>query len=157
MWLYVSGVFFLILALYLNEVVPKEYGISKSPLFFLRKKEKVDIDQDQHIDDTFNVNFSEDEDPAVKDERSYVENIQNLSAYPLVVKDMKKIYPSKAGAKPKIAVNNLSLRIQEGELFGLLGPNGAGKTTLISMLTGLYTPTRGNAWVEGYDIIKQLD
>jgi ABC-type multidrug transport system ATPase subunit len=37
-------------------------------------------------------------------------------------------------------------------MFGMLGPNGAGKTTLISMLTGLYSPSAGNAWVAGYDI-----
>jgi ABC-type multidrug transport system ATPase subunit len=37
-------------------------------------------------------------------------------------------------------------------MFGLLGPNGAGKTTLISILTGLYPPTLGNAWIAGYDI-----
>ena len=39
----------------------------------------------------------------------------------------------------------------------MLGPNGAGKTTLISMLTGLYSPTQGNAWVSGYDIRNQLE
>ena len=42
-------------------------------------------------------------------------------------------------------------------MFGLLGPNGAGKTTLISMLTGLYPPTKGNAWVAGFDIKHQLE
>jgi ABC-2 type transport system ATP-binding protein len=41
-------------------------------------------------------------------------------------------------------------------MFGLLGPNGAGKTTLISILTGLYPPTKGNAWVAGFDIRHQL-
>ena len=38
------------------------------------------------------------------------------------------------------------------EIFGLLGPNGAGKTTLISMITGVFDPTRGNAFVGGYSI-----
>ena len=53
-------------------------------------------------------------------------------------------------------------------MFGLLGyfnfkidtnlrPNGAGKTTVISMLTGLYRPTYGNAWIAGYDIKNHLD
>mmetsp|Transcript_26279 Transcript_26279/g.23158 ORF Transcript_26279/g.23158 Transcript_26279/m.23158 type:complete len:217 (+) Transcript_26279:520-1170(+) len=42
-------------------------------------------------------------------------------------------------------------------MFGLLGPNGAGKTSLISMLTGLYPPEAGNAWVAGADIINQIE
>ena len=42
-------------------------------------------------------------------------------------------------------------------MFGLLGPNGAGKTTLISMLTGMYPPTKGNAWVAGFDIRNQME
>jgi len=46
----------------------------------------------------------------------------------------------------------MSLKIKKGEMFGLLGPNGAGKTTLMSMLTGMYPPTRGNAWIAGFDI-----
>jgi len=37
-------------------------------------------------------------------------------------------------------------------MLGLLGPNGAGKTTLISILSGLFPSTRGNAWVAGFDI-----
>jgi len=53
-----------------------------------------------------------------------------------------------------VAVNDVSLEIEEGELFGLLGPNGAGKTTLISMLYTMQQPTGGNAHVCGYDIKK---
>jgi ABC-type multidrug transport system ATPase subunit len=42
-------------------------------------------------------------------------------------------------------------------MFGMLGPNGAGKTTLISMFTGMYRPSSGNAWIAGCDIKSQLD
>jgi ABC-2 type transport system ATP-binding protein len=55
------------------------------------------------------------------------------------------------------AVNNVSLSIEEGEVFGLLGPNGAGKTTFISMLCTLLRPTSGTARVNGFDIVKQQD
>ena len=72
--------------------------------------------------------------------------------FPLIVKDLRKVYPAKGGRKEKIAVKNMTLKIRRGEMFGLLGPNGAGKTTLMSMLTGMYPPTRGNAWVAGFDI-----
>ncbi len=50
------------------------------------------------------------------------------------------------------AVDNISLDIEKGEIFGLLGPNGAGKTTLLSMLAVLMTPTAGSALVNGHDI-----
>lgn len=50
------------------------------------------------------------------------------------------------------AVDNLTISIEEGELFGLLGPNGAGKTTTIKMLTTLLPPTSGHAQVAGFDI-----
>jgi ABC-2 type transport system ATP-binding protein len=51
----------------------------------------------------------------------------------------------------KLAVNALTLAIQEGEVFGFLGPNGAGKTTTILMLLGLTEPTSGRASVCGFD------
>jgi len=53
------------------------------------------------------------------------------------------------------AVNNLSLSVKEGELFGLLGPNGSGKTTTIKILTGQIKPTSGSATVLGIDVIKE--
>ena len=55
------------------------------------------------------------------------------------------------------AVNGLNLEIYEGELFALLGVNGAGKTTTIRMLTGLSTPSGGNASIFGKDIRRNLD
>ena len=52
-----------------------------------------------------------------------------------------------------VAVNNLNLEINDGELFSLLGVNGAGKTTLIKMLATLTKPTNGDAYINGYSII----
>lgn len=51
-----------------------------------------------------------------------------------------------------VAVDRLSLTIEEGEVFGFLGPNGAGKTTTVRMLTALIAPTTGRATVLGYEI-----
>ena len=53
-----------------------------------------------------------------------------------------------------IAVDHLSLTVNEGEIFGFLGPNGAGKTTTILMLMGLSMPTSGTAMVGSYDLVK---
>ena len=55
------------------------------------------------------------------------------------------------------AVDNLSLDIEQGEVFGLLGPNGAGKTTVIHMLATLLKPTSGSATVNNFDIQKEPD
>lgn len=53
------------------------------------------------------------------------------------------------------ALQSVSLDVQAGEVFGLLGPNGAGKTTLIKILTTLLLPTAGDAWVNGYHVLRQ--
>ncbi|TFG50142.1 MAG: ABC transporter ATP-binding protein [Anaerolineales bacterium] len=53
------------------------------------------------------------------------------------------------------AVNQLTLSIQRGEVFGLLGPNGAGKTTTVRMLAALLIPSSGEAWVAGFQVGKE--
>lgn len=55
------------------------------------------------------------------------------------------------------AVDNLSLEIQPGTMFGFLGPNGAGKTTTIRLLLGLLTPTSGSGQVLGFDTRTEAD
>jgi ABC-2 type transport system ATP-binding protein len=55
------------------------------------------------------------------------------------------------------AVDRISFRVRDGEIFGFLGANGAGKTTTIRMLAGLLSPTEGRATVEGFDIATQSD
>ncbi|MCD6103854.1 MAG: ABC transporter ATP-binding protein [Thermotogaceae bacterium] len=52
------------------------------------------------------------------------------------------------------AVDDVSLTIEPGQIFGFLGPNGAGKTTTIKMMVGLLRPTKGSIKVNGYDVIK---
>src|SRR5580700_5635742 len=52
------------------------------------------------------------------------------------------------------AVNDVSFRVEKGEIFGFLGPNGSGKTTVIKMLTGLLPLTSGDATIQGIEVGK---
>jgi len=56
-----------------------------------------------------------------------------------------------------VAVDNLSLEIKRGEIFGLVGPDGAGKTTTIRILAAIMDPTQGSASVAGCDTVKQAE
>jgi len=55
----------------------------------------------------------------------------------------------------KLAVNDVSFTVRDGEIFGFLGPNGAGKTTTLKMIVGLLEPTSGTVMVKGYDVQRQ--
>jgi ABC-2 type transport system ATP-binding protein len=79
----------------------------------------------------------------------------------LSVENVTKIYESKSKIGwfktekiQKLAVKNLSIKIQPGEIIGLLGLNGAGKTTTIKMISTLLEPTSGSITIDGLDTVK---
>ena len=53
-----------------------------------------------------------------------------------------------------VAVDDLNLEINRGEIVALIGPNGAGKTTAFNVITGVYQPTNGVVWFDGKKIIE---
>lgn len=55
------------------------------------------------------------------------------------------------------AVEKLNLSVQKGEIFGLVGPDGAGKTTTMRLLTAILEPTSGEAWVAGFNVVKEAE
>jgi ABC-2 type transport system ATP-binding protein len=55
------------------------------------------------------------------------------------------------------AVDQLNLRVEEGEIFGLVGPDGAGKTTTMRLLTSIMEPTSGEAWVAGHSVVREAE
>jgi ABC-2 type transport system ATP-binding protein len=70
---------------------------------------------------------------------------------------LSKRFPARRRHAGTIAVEDLSLEVNRGEVFGFLGPNGAGKTTTIKVLTGQLRPTSGNARVAGCDVVTDRD
>src|SRR5262245_48434958 len=61
-----------------------------------------------------------------------------------------------AGQGRKVAVQNLNLKVNPGEVFGFLGPNGAGKTTTMNVLLGFVNPTAGDAWLFGVNVREPI-
>jgi len=73
----------------------------------------------------------------------------------VVLKGLRKVFASRAGAPPKVAVRDMYFGIPEGQCFGYLGMNGAGKTTTMKILTGEELCTSGEASLGGFDIKTQ--
>jgi ABC-2 type transport system ATP-binding protein len=70
------------------------------------------------------------------------------------VQNLTKTFTKRKHA-PVQALNDVSFKVEKGQIFGLLGPNGAGKSTTIKILTTLLSPTSGTAHVCGYDVLTQ--
>ena len=172
-YLFFTPFAYYILAFYLDEVLPKEYGVSKSPLFPIysllklfkskpkpekyqyEEESKQQAQEEQEREESIDKLEDEEVEPQdVQAERRRVELHQYDSHTPVVIKNLRKTY---TGSVTKTAVHNLNLIISSGECFGLLGPNGAGKTTIISILTSLFSPSRGSATVGGFDVVYETD
>ncbi|KAF7698247.1 phospholipid-transporting ATPase ABCA3 [Silurus meridionalis] len=97
------------------------------------------------------------EDRDVADERKRVLEcqpvVESMVGSPLILQELTKVYP---GSQSLLAVDRLSLAVGKGECFGLLGFNGAGKTTTFKMLTGDETVTAGDAFIDGYSILREV-
>ncbi|GBN98849.1 ATP-binding cassette sub-family A member 3 [Araneus ventricosus] len=127
---------------YFDAVWPWQPGVPKPFYFFLtssywcgdrpKQQDEIELVQSEN-----NVEFFEAE-PS------------NISRG-IVIKNLSKEFRS--GLTSKLAVNNVSLNIYQGQITALLGHNGAGKTTTINILTGLFTPTSGGASINGLDIL----
>uniref|UniRef100_A0A7N8XHA7 ATP-binding cassette, sub-family A (ABC1), member 3b n=1 Tax=Mastacembelus armatus TaxID=205130 RepID=A0A7N8XHA7_9TELE len=79
--------------------------------------------------------------------------IESMVGSPLILQELSKVYSSGMNL---LAVDRLSLAVGKGECFGLLGFNGAGKTTTFKMLTGDESVTSGDAYIDGYSILRDI-
>ena len=178
--LFIDFFIYLFLGYYLQNVLPHSYGIRK-PFYFLftseywcgksekRKasklnKKDIEIKNTNGNDNSTLKNLDEvtnkasdisnnslfqdyyNDDPNFEGEALYKDRTKKDDA--LRIKNIVKTFED-----GKTAVNHVNLNFYKDEIFALLGHNGAGKTTLISMLTGLYEATEGNAYYDGDDIL----
>ncbi len=67
----------------------------------------------------------------------------------IVTENLSKVYP---GVVPVHAVNEVNLKVMQGEFTALVGPSGSGKTTLLNLIGGLDYPTHGKVWIRGQEI-----
>ncbi|KAJ3015871.1 UNVERIFIED_CONTAM: hypothetical protein HDU68_012527 [Siphonaria sp. JEL0065] len=156
-----------LIAMYLSFVIPTEFGKALDwhfpvtlPIAKYQKMQRrklnggIDPLSETQLAQAMNLDENETkfEDADVKEEKIRIEKGEYPKDSPLVLSHMRKVYPSRGGLGPKFAVKDVSFAADIGTVFGLLGPNGAGKTTLISILTGLYPASFGNAILAGYDI-----
>lgn len=86
--------------------------------------------------------------------RSMVKEMSEENAAAVEIENLVKEYPSSFRRKTFRAVDGVSLRIEQGEVYGLIGPNGSGKSTTMKALLGLVTPTSGTCKVFGYDSLQ---
>ncbi|NP_080734.3 ATP-binding cassette, sub-family A (ABC1), member 14 isoform X2 [Mus musculus] len=133
-----------LVAWYLDAVFPGTYGVPKPWNFFLQKAywfgEPALSREESQVSDLLSSDFMEPEPvglvAGIRIQHLYKEFILKNSTL--------------------MAVNDLSLNLYEGQITVLLGHNGAGKTTTLSILTGLYLPTRGKVYISGYDISSDM-
>tara|TARA_B100000886_G_C20411690_1_gene487359 strand:- start:1251 stop:2180 length:930 start_codon:yes stop_codon:yes gene_type:complete len=75
-----------------------------------------------------------------------------MNKFALTVENLSKDYSDSKNKRHNRALNELSFKVKQGEVFGLLGPNGAGKTTFLSILGGTVIKTKGKVNVWGFDL-----
>jgi ABC-type multidrug transport system ATPase subunit len=195
-YMMLGAVIFTVLGVYLHEILPKQFGIRKTPFFCIEdeikscqrknldNKSEEDLNNkgkklDENIEENnIKNNLIENEnnsilsnnplkDKEIQKEFKIVKDLidkgkNELKKYPLVCSGLTKIYSSNLKSKDpkkrkKKSLDNFTICLNDNEIFGLLGPNGAGKTTFFSILTGIYEPTNGNAFIRGNSIKTELE
>ncbi|KAL5022830.1 hypothetical protein ScPMuIL_001985 [Solemya velum] len=134
--LFVQGLIFFTL----NWLIEYEFFI-KSRLVYIRSKPSGTKIDDEDID-------------VKKEQRRVLSGDARTDV--LRFENLTKVYKSRSGSGKQTAVDRLCLGVPNGQCFGLLGVNGAGKTTTFKMLTGDTHVSRGEAFVSGHSILKDM-
>lgn len=147
--IYLDTLLYAVIAWYIENVFPGEYGLPRHPLFFLHSSYWNEILGKKTEPKTVFAS----EDVLGGDVEPVTPELQKKAG--VVIQGLRKEF-NKGFGKKFAAVDGLDLTMYEGQITAFLGHNGAGKTTTISMLTGLLPVTGGEAYVEGYSIRSQI-
>lgn len=143
--LILDSIIYGVLTWYIEAVFPGQYGVPKPWYFFITKS---------YWCGTIRACAN----PDCDEDRLYISCGANYEAEPtdlplgVSIRNLTKIYDNH-----KVAVDDLSLNFYENQITSFLGHNGAGKTTTISILTGMFPPTKGTAKIYGADIRTDID
>ena len=165
--LFIDFFIYLFLGYYFQNIINQEFGTSKKFYFLcskeywnIKNKNKIlnnNIKLQNHIikknSEELNINqyVDEEHNKYFQNEDIY-EELNNGNDNKLEIKNITKIFDNN-----KKVLNGVNLNLYKNEIFALLGHNGAGKSTLISILTGLYECTSGEAIYDDYNIFDNID
>lgn len=141
--LLVDALIYLGIALYVEQVMPGQYGVAK-PWNFLFKKEFW-TKKPVKTEDVPRKGIE-------RQNSRFFETDPSSSNAGIQIKNLRKVFGGN-----KVAVEGLSVKMYEDQITVLLGHNGAGKTTTMSMLTGMFSPTSGTAYLNGHDIRTDIE
>ncbi|KAG5510167.1 hypothetical protein JKF63_07064 [Porcisia hertigi] len=144
----VDFVLYNVLMLYLDKVMPKQWGTPKHPLFFI-------IDPIKWLGNSQQIRLGGGLDGRAESGVFEDEGEGEGEGDVVILDGLRKVYSR--GGKTFIAVNNLYWGMREGEITVLLGHNGAGKTTVLDMMTGMVEPDEGDCYVYGNSVRTELD
>uniref|UniRef100_A0A3Q1JUS1 ABC transporter domain-containing protein n=1 Tax=Anabas testudineus TaxID=64144 RepID=A0A3Q1JUS1_ANATE len=144
-----DSVLYGLVAWYMEAVFPGEYGVPLPSYFFVLPSYWCGSPRMALLNEK---EEEEDAEKALKGE--FIEDEPAGLVAGIKIKHLAKKF--KVGNKTRQAVQDLTLNMFEGQITVLLGHNGAGKTTTLSMLTGLFPPTSGRAYITGYDICQDM-
>ncbi|XP_040297886.1 ATP-binding cassette sub-family A member 3 [Bufo bufo] len=145
--LVLDSVVYAIIGWYVESVMPGDYGVPQPWYFCFLPSYWCGTPRDAEF-----VEKEDDEDPVKALKVEYLEEEPADLIPGIRIKHLTKAFP--VNGKRRVAVQDLSLNMYEGQITVLLGHNGAGKSTTLSMLTGLFPPSSGECYIGGYEISR---
>uniref|UniRef100_A0AAZ3PIC2 P-type phospholipid transporter n=1 Tax=Oncorhynchus tshawytscha TaxID=74940 RepID=A0AAZ3PIC2_ONCTS len=142
--MYFDSFLYMVMTWYIESVFPGQYGIPR-PWYFLFTKSYWFGEGDNRKTDFSQNKRRNSEAVCIEEEPAHLKP-------GVFIENLVKVYPH----GKKLAVDGLTLGFYEGQITSFLGHNGAGKTTTMSILTGLFPPTSGTAYIMGKDIRSEL-
>ncbi|CAG7730793.1 unnamed protein product [Allacma fusca] len=146
----ISSIMYNVLTMYLEIVLPSKYGLTKPWYFIFQRsfwRKQTSILYENELAEMKKSTDDKLEDGFEAEPTTLKRSVE--------IKNLEKTFTTRKDLK--LAVDGLTLNMFEGQITVLLGCNGAGKTTLISMLTGLFGPSSGQARIYGFDIASEMN